>query len=133
MPVRVACPLYVNCLPILYGIRNNAIPFPAELVTSVPSSLNQELAEKKLEIALISSIEYARHHEDYLLLPNICLNSLGPVMSVGLFNRFPIESLQGRTVLLTNTSATSHNATGRCQRRCQAPKQMLRCQAPLQS
>src|SRR5581483_6226169 len=90
-----------------HGIRSGAVPFPGELITAPPTGLNKDLAEKKIEVGLISSIEYARHQEDYLLLPEICLNSLGPVMSVGLFSRFPAESLQGRTVILTETSATS--------------------------
>ena len=65
------------------------------------------LRENLLDLAPISSIEYARNFRDLVLLPDICVSCDGAVMSILLFSKVPIEELNGRKVALTNTSATS--------------------------
>src|ERR1043165_3785117 len=71
----------------------------------VPTDLNQRLLEGELDLAPISSIEYARHADRLRLLPRLCVSSEGAVDSIQLVARKPLE--QVRTVAVTPESATS--------------------------
>jgi len=51
----------------------------------------------------------ATHSERYLILPDLSISSVGPVASVLLFSRVPVEELDGREILLSAESATSVN------------------------
>ena len=61
----------------------------------------------ELDVAPIPAIEYARHADDFVLLPDIAISSDGEVQSILLLSKVPAEELGGRTVALTNTSRTS--------------------------
>ena len=98
---------YINCLPVYYGFDTGRVRCPAELISGYPTELNSRLKEGKLDISPVSSIEYARNQEEYLLLPDLSLNSLGQVRSVLLFSKRPIGKLNGRAVALSARSATS--------------------------
>ncbi|OGP70572.1 MAG: hypothetical protein A2Z73_03195, partial [Deltaproteobacteria bacterium RBG_13_60_28] len=54
----------------------------------------------------ISSLEYARHPQDYYLLPGLSISSRGPVGSVLLFSRVPAPELNGRPLLVSAHSAS---------------------------
>jgi len=62
----------------------------------------------ELDVAPISSIEYARNAGDLLLVPDISVSCDGRVMSILVFSRLPIDELGGRKIALTSASATSH-------------------------
>src|SRR5438105_8224972 len=76
-----------------------------EEVQGVPTELNRRLLAGELDLAPISSIEYARHAERLRLLPRLCVSSEGAVESIQLVSRKPLE--QVRTVAVTPESATS--------------------------
>lgn len=108
MRARVGHIRFLNCFPVLYGLRAlKALPH-VELVQGTPAQLNRMLINKELDLTPISSIEYARHAHDVLLVPDISISCDGRVMSILLFSKFPITELGGRRIALTNTSATSH-------------------------
>ncbi|MDI6782237.1 MAG: menaquinone biosynthesis protein [bacterium] len=98
---------FINCLPVYYGILEGNVGINAQIIKGFPNQLNSLLAAGDLDISPISSIEYARHSGEYLLLPDICLNSEGPVRSVVLISKFPVEKLDGKSIALPTTSATS--------------------------
>jgi chorismate dehydratase len=98
---------YINCLPVYYGFDTGKVRCSAELISGYPTELNSWLKEGKLDISPVSSIEYARNQEEYLLLPDLSLNSLGQVRSVLLFSKKPIGKLNGKAVALSTRSATS--------------------------
>lgn len=108
MKTKVGRLIYLNSLPVYYGIESGAIPFEAELIRGIPAQLNQWLAEGAIDISPISSIEYARHQEEYLLIPNLCLNSVKLVRSVMLISKVPIDQLDKSRIALSSASATSH-------------------------
>ncbi|MEK7274938.1 MAG: menaquinone biosynthesis protein [Candidatus Desantisbacteria bacterium] len=99
---------FINCLPVYYGILEKKVDINAQIIKGFPNQLNALLATGDLDISPISSIEYARHQDEYLLLPDICLNSEGPVKSVVLISKFPMEMLDGKSIALPTTSATSN-------------------------
>lgn len=104
--LRVGKITYANCTPIFDGLEHMDLP-GVEIVTGVPSELNQALAQGNIDLCISSSIEYPRHAEEYLILPDFCIGSDGPVESVLMFSILPIEELSGREVLVTSESATS--------------------------
>jgi chorismate dehydratase len=74
-------------------------------VQGVPTELNERLLAGELDVAPISSIEYARHADRLRLLPRLCVGSEGAVDSIQLVSHTPLE--QVRTVAVTPESATS--------------------------
>ena len=72
-----------------------------------PAELNSLLHQGRIDLCLSSSIEYARHSELYLLLPRFCIASAGPVPSIRLFSRLPLDRLDGAKVILTAESETT--------------------------
>jgi chorismate dehydratase len=74
-------------------------------VQGVPTDLNARLLGGELDVAPISSIEYARHADRLRILPRLCVSSEGAVDSIQLVSRLPLEAVQ--TVAVTPESATS--------------------------
>ena len=74
-------------------------------VQGVPTELNARLLAGELDLAPVSSIEYARNAERLRLLPRLCVASEGAVDSIQLVSRKPLE--QVRVVAVTPESATS--------------------------
>src|ERR687888_2374151 len=74
-------------------------------VQGVPTELNSRLLAGELDVAPISSIEYARNAERLRLLPRLCVGSEGAVDSIQLVSRKPLE--QVRSIAVTPESATS--------------------------
>jgi len=99
---------FLNCLPLYYGLVKSDALLDVELIKGTPTELNNLLIKGALDISPISSIEYARHHESLVLLPDFTVSSDGEVKSILLLSRFSIEKLSGKKIALTNTSATSH-------------------------
>ena len=58
-------------------------------VAGVPTDLNRALLAGELDLAPISSIEYARHAERLRILPRLCVSSEGAVDSIQLVSRAP--------------------------------------------
>ena len=97
---------YINCLPIYHAIEDGLMPVEAELIKEPPSKLNALLLNARLDASPISSIEYARHKDDYLILPDLSVSADGRVMSILLFTKVPVTELEGKRVCLTESSAT---------------------------
>src|SRR6059058_1191678 len=74
-------------------------------VQGVPTELNERLLNGELDLAPISSIEYARHADRLRLLPRLCVSSEGAVESIQLISKTPLERI--RSIAVTPESATS--------------------------
>lgn len=98
---------YRNVLPIYHPLESGAIPNSFAFTYGPPAKLNRIMAQGKLDLASMSSIEYARHPQRYYLLPDLGIGSCGPVMSVLLLSRIPIEDLDGRSILVSSETHTS--------------------------
>jgi chorismate dehydratase len=73
--------------------------------SGVPTALNARLLGGELDVAPISSIEYARNADRLRILPRLCVSSEGAVDSIQLVSKLPLEAV--RTVAVTPESATS--------------------------
>jgi chorismate dehydratase len=91
---------YVNMAPVFYRLEADV-----EEVTGVPTELNRRLVAGEIDLAPISSIEYARHAERLRILPRLCVSSEGAVDSIQLVSRKPLD--QVRSIAVTPESATS--------------------------
>lgn len=105
--MRVGRIPYVNCYPVYGAIDRGVVPLSAEIVEGVPTALNAYMAAGKLDVSVISAVEYARDAQRYLLLPDLAISCDGPVRSVVLFAKRPASELSGRRVLVSRSSMTS--------------------------
>ena len=98
--IRLGRISYVNMAPVFYRLDAEV-----DEVQGVPTDLNAQLVAGELDVAPISSIEYARNADRLRLLPRLCVSSEGAVDSIQLVAKKPLE--QVRTVAVTPESATS--------------------------
>lgn len=104
---RVGHIQFLNCLPIYWGLVRSGALLDVELTKDTPDRLNDMLVAGDLDIGPISLVEYLRHADDLLLLPDIAVGSDGPVLSVNLVAQTALSSLDDRRVALGSTSRTS--------------------------
>lgn len=95
---------FLNVLPLGYGYQNFS---ELTIVRGVPTFLNDELHAGRIDISNISSIEYARHSDELLILPKLCVRADDFVTSIELVSRKPIDELRDDKIILTNKSATA--------------------------
>src|SRR5688500_15514141 len=98
---------YINCYPVYGAIDRGLIRIDADLVDGVPTALNAMMAAGKLDVSVVSAVEYARDSRRYLLLPDLAISCDGPVRSVMLFSKRPATELSQRRVLVSRSSMTS--------------------------
>ena len=106
-PLRIGAVSYLNSKPLIFCLESlicGSEIADSKLVLDLPSRLTQGLADKSLDVALIPSIEYARHG-GYSIVSNACVGCNGSVESVKLYGRVPVSQI--RTLALDEGSRTS--------------------------
>jgi chorismate dehydratase len=101
---RVGHIQFLNCLPFYWGLVDSGAVLDLELSKDTPDNLSEALVAGRLDIGPISVVEYLRHAEDLLVVPDIAVGADGPVLSVVLSTQVPLEQI--RTVALGSTSRT---------------------------
>lgn len=109
MTIKIGRIKYANCTPIFTALASSFDCTGYRFVDGVPARLNAMLRGGEIDLSPSSSIEYATAHEQYLLLPELSISAVGPVKSVFLFSRVPVEELDGACIGLTAESDTSVN------------------------
>lgn len=105
--MRLGYITYLNLLPVYFGLETGRTPWEGEMVTGPPTRINALFQRGEVDVAPISSIEYARARETDLLLPGLAVSARGHVQSILLFSHHPPAELDGGLVSLTASSATS--------------------------
>lgn len=100
---------FINTAPIYVPWQERGPLKEWQVQEGPPSLLNRHMAQKKLDVGIISSYAYGINADRYYILPDLSISATGPVKSVILLSRVPIERLHGKSVLLTPQSATSIN------------------------
>jgi chorismate dehydratase len=103
---RVGHIQFLNCLPLYWGLAHSGALLDVDLHKDTPDRLNAALVAGDLDIGPISLVEYLRHTDDLLLLPDLAVGSDGPVLSVNMVSTVPPAALDGRRVALGSTSRT---------------------------
>jgi chorismate dehydratase len=98
--IRLGRISYVNMAPVFFRLEAEV-----DQVQGVPTELNGRLVAGELDLAPISSIEYARNAAQLRVLPRLCVSSEGAVDSIQLVSKLPLEHV--RSVAVTPESATS--------------------------
>ncbi|MEH0551765.1 menaquinone biosynthetic enzyme MqnA/MqnD family protein [Streptomyces sp. B21-101] len=104
---RVGHIQFLNCLPLFWGLARTGSLLDMDLHTDTPDGLNDALAAGDLDMGPISLLEFLRHADDLVALPDIAVGSDGDVMSCLIVSQVPLEELDGQPVALGSTSRTS--------------------------
>jgi chorismate dehydratase len=100
---RLGAVAYLNARPLVYGLELKTSLF--SLRFDAPSKCAALLHENAIDVGMIPSIEYQRGHEGYRIAGGLAIASDGPVASVALFCRTPLEAV--RTIAADTSSRTS--------------------------
>ena len=105
--LRVGKVDFINTLPVFYPLESGAVDHDFEIIADTPAVLNSLLASDQIDLGVVSSIEYGRNFDKYLLLPDLSISCKSRVCSVLLLSTVPLEQLNDREILLTPKSSTS--------------------------
>lgn len=104
---RVGHIAFLNCLPIYWGLARTGALLDIDLHRAPPDELSRRLVAGDLDIGPITLVEYLRHADDLLLVPDPAVAADGPVLSVNLITRTPLADLPAAPrVSLASTSRT---------------------------
>lgn len=104
---RVGHIQFLNCLPLYWGLARTGSLLDLDLTKDTPEKLSDQLVAGSLDIGPITCVEYLRHADELVVLPDIAVGSDGPVMSCVIVSKVPLAELDGRRVALGSTSRTS--------------------------
>jgi chorismate dehydratase len=104
---RIGMVNYINTAPIYEVWKETVRRQDWRVHEDAPAALCRMLAAGELDIGVVSSFEYGERPENYRIMDDLSISANGPVGSVFLFSRVPMERLDGGQVLLTNQSKTS--------------------------
>jgi chorismate dehydratase len=100
--VRVGAVNYLNSKPLVEGLAETAVGI--DLVLDYPSRLADDLADGRLDVALVPSIACLQN-PDYEVISDACVAACGDVLSVKLYCRVPAAKI--KTLALDQGSRTS--------------------------
>lgn len=103
--LRVGRVDYMNTFPLAWSLADRVGEPAIDETLGVPTTLNRMLVEGELDVANVSSIVYAQHADELILLPSSCISSDGAVDSVQLVTDLPLPAIQ--TIAVTAESAAS--------------------------
>jgi chorismate dehydratase len=93
---------YLNARPLTWALDRD--PQRWQVRYDVPSVCADLLQRGEIDLGLVPSIEYLQS-PDYRFVPGVGIGARGPVASVALFTRVPVESI--RRIALDTSSRTS--------------------------
>ena len=91
---------FINCDPLFTGLDPSWSVLPAP-----PSWLTGHVLRRDCVLAPIPAADYARHHEELVLVPDVGISSAGEVGSVILFGDRPLSSM--KSIAVPTDSASS--------------------------
>lgn len=108
-PITIGRIDYANAWPLFHEFEKHADLNSYKVISRVPSELNRMLQSRELDLSAISSFSYGQYANDYVLLPDLSVGSVGNVNSILLFLKEPITKKRPQKISVTTTSATSVN------------------------
>lgn len=104
---RVGHIAFLNCLPIYWGLARTGALLDVDLHRAPPDELSRRLVAGDLDIGPITLVEYLKHADDLLLIPDPAVAADGPVLSVNLVTKAALADLPAAPrVSLASTSRT---------------------------
>lgn len=105
--MRIGAVSYLNTKPLVEGLDQTEVAGTSSTISlsfDLPSRLADQLAAAELDVALIPAVEFFRG-QDYTIISDACIASLGPVWSVRVLFRVPPAEV--KTLALDEGSRTS--------------------------
>ncbi len=99
--VRLGAVSYLNVRPLVAGLTTTP---GVSLRFDVPSLCARLLADGDIDLGMVPSITYLDRPGDRIV-PDVCIGSEGPVASVALFSRKPLDEIH--SIALDSSSRTS--------------------------
>jgi chorismate dehydratase len=84
---RIGAVSFLNTVPLIHGLDEDG---RVEVIRDLPSRLADRLWEDQVDVGLIPVVEYLRGVGGDIV-PGICIGAVGPVHSVKVFSRCPLE------------------------------------------
>jgi len=106
-PLQLGRIRYMNVAPIYWGMDQGPAPDRLIQIVDSPAGLNHRMIRNELDVSPVSAAAYAAHHRQWLLLPGLCISCFGPVMSVLLASRHPMEALGNARIRVSHDSASA--------------------------
>jgi chorismate dehydratase len=100
--IRIGAVGYLNARPLTWALDRS--PQHWQVRYDLPSVCARLLYDGEVDLGLVPSIEYLRS-EQYRFVPDVGIGSRGPVASVALFTRRPLDAV--RHIALDTSSRTS--------------------------
>ena len=97
--LKIGAVNFINAYPLASNLKTH------DIIYDIPSILADKLVKKELDIALISSIEYARNFNHYRIISDLCISSFKKVDSILLFSK--VDSLDKIKILKYDISSRS--------------------------
>jgi chorismate dehydratase len=101
--LKIGAVTYLNAKPLIRELPR-FLP-EAQLTIDYPSRLAELLETDELDVALVPVMAFLRHKEKYTILSDAAIACDGPVLSVRLYFRVPLDEV--KTVSLDSGSRTS--------------------------
>ena len=89
-PLHIGAVSFFNARPLIYQLENSPYVF---LHCTVPSQLASGLDDGTFHAAMVPSIDYQTTPFDWAILPVGAIGSNGPVLTVQIFSRCPLEQI----------------------------------------
>lgn len=111
MTLRLRCGRikYTNDLPIYAAFDAGAIEYPGKLHADTPAELNAMLLRGQLDLSPISAFTWAANARELVLLPDLCIGARDEVVSVVLVSATAPALLGGKSIFVTEESASGRN------------------------
>ena len=103
-PLRIAAVNYLNAVPLVWGLAHGPQRGLFQLEYILPAQCADALRNGTADAGIIPSIEYQRM-DNLKIVPGLSISSAGPVRSVLLISRCPVEEI--RSLAVDTSSRTS--------------------------
>lgn len=105
-PRRIGAAWFLNTKPLIYGFQHDLnLQKKVSMIYDIPAINEVQLYKGEVDLALVPSIEYARHASLYELIPSGCISSDSTVKSVMLFFNKNLDGL--KKIAIDESSRTS--------------------------
>ena len=101
-PLRIGAVGYLNARPLTWALDRDSARW--RIRYDLPSVCSALLHAGEVDLGLVPSIDYL-HSSEYRMVPGVGIGSRGPIASVALYSRVPLERI--RTIALDTSSRTS--------------------------
>ena len=101
-PIRIGAVGYLNARPLTWAL--DASPKRWAIRYDLPSVCSSLLHAGQVDLGLVPSIDYLQD-PDYRFVPGVGIGSRGPIASVALYSRVPVERIS--SIALDTSSRTS--------------------------